>query len=275
MRIRNTKPEFWRSKTIAALSWDARLVLKAVEAYVDDNGVGKDDLVLFASDAFPRDVYQKPEETYLRLQEALTELEDGGLVVRYSADGESLMYVDRWKEKVYLNKPAKGRFRRPDGTLEYSESVDPTSYQKPAEDYLPRKEDSLPQSVSQLVRESVSQENLPASPRGGLVPFETSTPTSQTLIKEWIDHCASPPPGRVKGQIAKELKTMLDEGIPYHQVRQGLAEWNTRDVHPSVLPSIVHGVANRQRINGRQKETDDLFDRAMQRAIARDEAAGQ
>ncbi|MBN7466111.1 hypothetical protein I3U66_10915, partial [Mycobacteroides abscessus subsp. massiliense] len=49
MRIRSTRPEFWRSKTIAQLDWDVRLVLKGLEAYVDDNGVGKDDIELIAA----------------------------------------------------------------------------------------------------------------------------------------------------------------------------------------------------------------------------------
>lgn len=40
VRIRSTKPEFWRSKTIASVSWDARLVLKGLESYVDDDGDG-------------------------------------------------------------------------------------------------------------------------------------------------------------------------------------------------------------------------------------------
>ena len=116
----------------------------------------------------------------------------------------------------------------------------------------------------------------------GLTPDATPPPTrlaiiagsSQRLVGEWIDHCPEPPPGRVKGQVAKEIKTMLDEGIPYERVRSGLAEWNTRGLHPSVLPSVVHELGNRKNgVSRRQAETNGVFDRAMERARAKE--AGQ
>ena len=66
MRIRSMRPEFWRSERIAAVSWDARLVLKGLESYVDDNGVGKDDIALIVGDLFQRDLIResvaKPRE---------------------------------------------------------------------------------------------------------------------------------------------------------------------------------------------------------------------
>jgi hypothetical protein len=133
MRIRSTKPEFWRSKTIATLDWGVRLVLKGLESYVDDNGVGKDDIALIAADVFPRDLSASPPETLARLSEAISELFNAGLIARYEVDGEELLYIDRWSEIQRIDKPAKGRFRRPDGTLEYSEAVSRESYGKPRE----------------------------------------------------------------------------------------------------------------------------------------------
>lgn len=98
--------------------------------------------------------------------------------------------------------------------------------------------------------------------------------TSQTLVAEWIDHCAEKPPSRVIGHVAKEVKTLLDDGIDYDRVRRGLAEWNTRGLHPSVIPSIVHELANRAPATPRgQQATDDLFNAAMQRAMERDRSA--
>lgn len=134
MRIRSTKPEFWRSKTIARLDWGVRLVLKGLESYVDDNGVGKDDIALIAADVFPRDLSASPPETLARLSEAISDLVSEGLVVRYEVDKEELLYIDRWKAFQRIDKPAKGRFRRPDGTLEYVEEVSRESYRKPRED---------------------------------------------------------------------------------------------------------------------------------------------
>lgn len=134
MRIRSTKPEFWRSKTIATLDWGVRLVLKGLESYVDDNGVGKDDIALIAADVFPRDLSANPRETLARLSEAISALSQAGLVVRYELDDEELLYIDRWKLLQRIDKPARGRFRRPDGTLEYSEDVNRESYRSPRED---------------------------------------------------------------------------------------------------------------------------------------------
>ena len=72
MRIRSTKPEFWRSERIASVNWDARLVLKGLESYVDDNGVGVDDIALIVTDVFPRDMLASPRETVARVSEAIS-----------------------------------------------------------------------------------------------------------------------------------------------------------------------------------------------------------
>jgi hypothetical protein len=133
VRIRSTKPEFWRSKTIAQFDWGVRLVLKGLESYVDDNGVGKDDLALIGADVFPRDLSGNPPETLRKLREAISELDSAGLIVRYTIHGEDLLYIDRWKDIQYVQKPKAGRFPRPDGTFEYDQIVDPDSYRNPPE----------------------------------------------------------------------------------------------------------------------------------------------
>lgn len=135
MRIRSTKPEFWKSNTIAELSWDERLVLKGLESYVDDNGVGKDDIELICSEIFPRDTFRNPRETLARVLEAISNIISAGLVARYEVDGEKLLYIDKWSDIQRVDKPNRGRFRRPDGTLEYSETVNRDSYRNPREDF--------------------------------------------------------------------------------------------------------------------------------------------
>ncbi|AII28225.1 replication initiation protein [Mycobacterium phage Sparky] len=125
MRIRSTKPEFWRSQTIAALDWDTRLVLKALESYVDDNGVGKDSVVIFCADAFPHDLAKSPE-VCAKVSRSLDQLAEAGLIVRYTFDGEPLVYVRHWKKWQYIDKPKAGRFPRPDGTMNYRDPVDET-----------------------------------------------------------------------------------------------------------------------------------------------------
>lgn len=133
MRIRGTKPEFWKSRRISSVSWDARLVLKGLESYVDDNGVGVDDIELIVTDVFPRDMFAKGSETVARVSEAISELHQAGLVHRYKAETDGLLYISFWESIQRIDKPGKGRNPRPDGTLEYKESEIRESVARPPE----------------------------------------------------------------------------------------------------------------------------------------------
>lgn len=137
MRIRSTKPEFWKSRRIASVSWDARLVLKGLESYVDDNGVGIDDIELIVTDVFPRDMFAKGSETVARVSEAITELHQAGLVHRYSTDHDRLLYISWWESIQRIDKPGKGRNPRPDGTWDYKESTIRESVASPPETLAP------------------------------------------------------------------------------------------------------------------------------------------
>lgn len=123
MRIRSTKPEFWRSERIARVSWDARLVLKGLESFVDDNGVGRDDLALIVGDLFQRDLVREPSRTLARVSESISELHQAGLVHRYRAKDTDLLFLSFWESVQRVDKPQPGRFPRPDGTLDYKESL--------------------------------------------------------------------------------------------------------------------------------------------------------
>jgi hypothetical protein len=133
MRIRSTKPEFWRSERIASVSWDARLVLKGLESFVDDNGVGRDDLPLIVGDLFQRDLVREPSRTLARVSEAISELAAAGLLHRYEVDGTSLLYVAFWESIQRVDKPQSGRFPRPDGTWNYKDSEIRESVANPRE----------------------------------------------------------------------------------------------------------------------------------------------
>ena len=133
MRIRSTKPEFWRSHRIASVDWEQRLLLKGLESYVDDNGVGKDDHELIAGDLFQRDLAREPSRTLARVSEGLTTLHVAGLIHRYEADGTRLLFVSFWDSIQRVDKPQKGRFPRPDGTFDYKESVIRESLANPRE----------------------------------------------------------------------------------------------------------------------------------------------
>ena len=137
MRIRSTKPEFWKSRRIASVDWDARLVLKGLESYVDDNGVGVDDIELIVTDVFPRDMFASPRETVARVSEAIRSLHQAGLVHRYEVNGDRLLYISFWEEVQRIDKPGKGRNPRPDGTFDYKESEIRESVASPPETLAP------------------------------------------------------------------------------------------------------------------------------------------
>lgn len=138
MRIRSTKPEFWcSSERIAAADWEARLVLKGLESYVDANGVGKDDLAPIVGQVFPRDMLANPRETVARVSEAISRLHDAGLLHRYEDEGTDLLYISFWESAQRIDKPGKGRLRRPDGTFDYGESEIRESVASPRESVAP------------------------------------------------------------------------------------------------------------------------------------------
>ncbi|UQE74222.1 hypothetical protein MYK68_16040 [Gordonia sp. PP30] len=105
------------------MSWDARLVLKGLESYVDDNGVGKDDLALIVSDVFPHDIAVSPHDTLMRVDAALSALHAAGLIWRYETDSRKYLYISSWESVQRINRPSAGRFPRPDGTLHFKDSV--------------------------------------------------------------------------------------------------------------------------------------------------------
>ena len=137
MRIRSTKPEFWKSRRITSVSWDARLVLKGLESYVDDNGVGVDDIELIVTDVFPRDMFANGRETVARVSEAISELHRAGLVHRYESETDHLLYISFWEDVQRIDKPGKGRNPRPDGTMEYKSSSIRESVASPPETIAP------------------------------------------------------------------------------------------------------------------------------------------
>lgn len=75
---------------------------------------------------------------------------------------------------------------------------------------------------------------------------QPSDPSSaQRIVAGWIDGCRKRPPKNVIGQIAKNVKGLLEEGLDPADVHAGLQEWARKgNLHPATLPSIVNEVMN-------------------------------
>jgi hypothetical protein len=92
---------------------------------------------------------------------------------------------------------------------------------------------------------------------------------AQAIVGEWISRCPSRPPKSVIGQMAKQVEALLAEGIDPDHVRRGIAQWMTKDLHPSVLPSIVNSImngrANGSRLTERNAANLELIERMAER----------
>ncbi|MFE0036796.1 helix-turn-helix domain-containing protein [Streptomyces sp. NPDC059015] len=95
--------------------------------------------------------------------------------------------------------------------------------------------------------------------------------TAQTIVGEWLDRCTNRPPSTVIGQMAKQIRVLLEEDrIHPDWIRRGIAQWMTKGLHPSTLPSVVNEVMNRPATEPQsQQPAGDVFARARQRVAAR------
>ena len=124
--------------------------------------------------------------------------------------------------------------------------------------------------------DDAQDEVLEGEPVDDAPPVDSDSPvTAQTIVGEWLDRCTVRPPTSVIGQMAKQIRVLLDEDrIHPDHIRRGIAHWMTRDLHPSTLPSLVNSAMNAQaapgaRTPGQQPAGETPFDRARARARAR------
>lgn len=221
MRIRSTKPEFWKSRRIAAVSWGARLVLKGLESYVDDNGVGVDDIELIVTDVFPRDMFANGSETVARVSEAIAELHRAGLVWRYEANGDHLLYISFWEEIQRIDKPGRGRNPRPDGTLHYRDSEIRESVAN-----LP--ETLAPGTGEQGNRGTGEQRNRDSSSE---VAEATTRPEYETLLDlldSLIEANGSKKPSRTKKNV-DAIRLMVERDCRTLEDIEGAIRWSQAD----------------------------------------------
>ncbi|NUS83008.1 MAG: hypothetical protein HOY75_09690 [Streptomyces sp.] len=69
--------------------------------------------------------------------------------------------------------------------------------------------------------------------------------TAQVIVGEWLDRCTVRPPSAVIGQMAKQIRILLDEDrIHPDHIRRGIAHWMRKGLHPATLPSVVNEVMN-------------------------------
>jgi hypothetical protein len=119
----------------------------------------------------------------------------------------------------------------------------------------------------------VNRQVPPSAGRGATAGEVVQIPTAQNLVAAYVNayrgRAGHDPPSRVKGQLAKEIAQLLQDGIPVEAIQAGMREWFALNKHPSTLASFVEVEARggRARPATRQQqgraqliETDQVLD---------------
>lgn len=191
MRIRSTKPEFWRSADVADLDFFTRLLFIGLWNYVDDNGVGEDNLNLIRSDLFPRDPIETVEPLVRR---GLTELSLRAQIVRYQdrRNGRRYFKVINWHHQK-INRPTASK--KPLPTSEDAVLIDDS-----LSDHGGITEDSLADQGNKGTREQgTGEKDLPDPDTSDAVAFTEIAVTEDAYpdtfksiypkaFEDWWDH---------------------------------------------------------------------------------------
>jgi hypothetical protein len=275
-KIRGIKPDFWTDEDIVELTALARLLYIGLWNYACDNGHLEDRPKQIKMRVLPADDCS--------VADLLRELDEKGRITRR----EGWITVPNLTDHQRIDKRFFTTCDKPGCVKPGAEPANPERKTRRAHAEnttgAPEAHDvPTPRPPGDCDGESDGEgdgdgELVPASKLDGpqrQLALVAATPTAQTLVGEWIDHCSERPPGRVIGQVSKELKALLDEGIDPERVRRALAEWNRKGLHPSTLPSVVHEIGNRAPAKtNRQAAEDAMWERAMDRAIEREREMG-
>ncbi|WP_147330641.1 hypothetical protein [Bifidobacterium pseudocatenulatum] len=116
--MRIIKPEMWSSDDFISLSDFGQLMWVGLINYVDDNGVGKNNVLDIAADVFRKRLADDPAGTFQKITESLGEMQKRGMVTLYEADIDgktvSLLFLTNWDRHQKISHPAKPRFPRPE-----------------------------------------------------------------------------------------------------------------------------------------------------------------
>lgn len=76
-------------------------------------------------------------------------------------------------------------------------------------------------------------------------PANSGPKNAGQIVGDWIDTLDRRPPSAVIGHVSKQVKALLGEKFTVAEVETGLAAWQAKGLHPSVLPSIVNETVNK------------------------------
>jgi hypothetical protein len=86
-----------------------------------------------------------------------------------------------------------------------------------------------------------------SSPKGGDAPAPESAPdagSTKDLVAEYVGGHVQRPPKAVIGLVGRHVKGLLEEGFDPEVIRAALERLRFKNLHPSVLPSLVNEALN-------------------------------
>lgn len=280
-RMRSLKPEFWDDEELAAAtSRDARMLYMGLWNLADEHSRLRGDPRYIKGKLFAYD----DDLSAPVIEKLLESLAGAGRVVRYRVAGGRYIFLPKLAKHQRLEPDkTPSRLPGPDdgepepdppsenfpdesaggaGNSAQNRTVDNGLWDSDSDTAGEQRQPGIPNKSAQNPDESAlararsfkhvagGMEHVAGiPPTAGALALVPSGPapslnTAQDLVGEWIEHCRKRPPGTVIGQVGKQIKAMLGEGIEPADIRAGLAEWWRKGVHPSVLPSIVNELMN-------------------------------
>lgn len=258
MRIRTVKPEFWRSLDTADLDMFTRLLFIGLWNYVDDNGVGEDDVHLIRSDLFPRD--RNVDELSQLIHGSLTELSSRGQITRYRdrETGRRYLHVVAWHHQR-INRPTDSK--KP---LPTSDNCETTEDSSTAHGVLT--EDSLLYQGSKGAREQGIPPYPPAAEtpptytrktgadlvRSNISKLPARSPAAHQIAQAFSDSLPSPIPSKVLAEMGSEIDQCLTDGISPQAIANGMRDWAASDSwSPTQIPRFIAKAAARPNVVGK------------------------
>jgi hypothetical protein len=225
--MRTLKPEAFTSMSLSDVERGVRWTFGGLWTHCDDDGRALYDPRLLKAAIYPLD----DAVSAATIAADMSELERVGAVCFYEIDGRSYVHVPAWAEHQHPNRKVPSKVPACPKNVHSS-----TAHAQRSESAVPTQPQSSPVVV--VVEESRGEVDV----EGG-VASATKAP-AQLIIARWLEHCDHRPPKSVVGQVARHVGNLIAEGISPDHVERGLAQWATRDLAPTVIPSFVNNVMN-------------------------------
>jgi hypothetical protein len=287
-RIRTIKPEFFTSLTIADLTPEQRLTFIGLWTHVDDEGRCVDDARLIKAAVWPLD-----DRTAADVEGDLRALTEASLIARYTLTRKRYMAVTGWHEHQKINRPTPSKLPAP----ELGEPTPPD---------LPTSENGSSRSPhAQLTEDSPPERNREQGKEQGTGNVSAAPPPPSTLAPRDPDTSADRPDvericthlaDRIEGNGCKRptitkkwrdaARLMLDKDGRTEPNVIAAINWcqdnefwrgnilslpKLREKYDQLNLQASRSGGTVVHIDRRQQATNDRYERAMQRAIAREE----